>query len=215
MQPYYDLGGFHYQVTTDSRQAQTWFDRGLAMCIGFNHEEAVRCFEKALAADPGMPMALWGIAYAWGPNINNMLIEPAQISKAEQTLHLAKLQAAGRPELERRLIDALATRYATPLPENRDPLNQAYAEAMRKIYQTHNNDPLVVSLYAESLMNLQPWRHWSPEGKPGVYTPENSKSVGSRSRALAQISLPLSLVYSCDGSFPNARNCTPAGQSAS
>lgn len=171
-QPYYDLGGFHYKVTTDSSEAQTWFDRGLAMCYGFNHEEAVRCFEKALAADPGMPMALWGIAYAWGPNLNNMLIEPSQITKAEQTLHLAGLQAKASSEIERDLIEALATRYATPMPENRDPLNEAYANAMRKVYEKHSGDPMVTTLFAESLMNLQPWRHWTPDGKPGPHTPE-------------------------------------------
>lgn len=174
---YYDLGGLHYQVTTDSVEAQTWFDRGLAMCYGFNHEEAVRCFEKALAADPGMPMAMWGIAYAWGPNINNMLIEPAQMTKAEQTLHLAKLQAQRTTELERKLIDALAARYATPLPENRDTLNEAYADAMREVYQQHQDDPLVTTLFAESLMNLQPWLHWSPEGEPGPHTPEIRKVI--------------------------------------
>ena len=64
---YYDLGGFHYEVSTDSDEAQKWFDRGLAMCFGFNHEEAVRCFEKALVADSGMPMAQWGIATPGGP----------------------------------------------------------------------------------------------------------------------------------------------------
>ena len=170
--PYYDLGGFHYEVSTDSAEAQIWFDRGLAMCYGFNHEEAVRCFEKALTADPGMPMALWGLAYAWGPNINNMLIEPAQIAKAEFAVQLAKLQAADCTELECDLIDALATRYATPVPEDRDPLNQAYADAMRKIYQGHADDPLTVTLFAESLMNLQPWRHWSPDGQPGPHTAE-------------------------------------------
>ena len=47
---YYDLGGFHYKVTTDSEDAQLWYDRGLAMCFGFNHEEAVRT--RASAPEP-------------------------------------------------------------------------------------------------------------------------------------------------------------------
>ena len=63
---YYDIGGFHYEVTTDSPEAQKWFDRGLAMCIAFNHEEGVRCFERAIAADPSMPMGYWGLAYGLG-----------------------------------------------------------------------------------------------------------------------------------------------------
>lgn len=169
---YYDLGGFHYEVSTDSPTAQKWFDRGLAMCFGFNHEEAVRCFEKALAADPGMPMARWGIAYAWGPNINNMLIEPEQMTKAEQTLQLAKVQAGSVTAKERQLIEALAERHETPMPESRDALNEAYAKAMREVYHQYQDDPLVVTLFAESLMNLQPWLHWSPEGEPGPHTQE-------------------------------------------
>jgi tetratricopeptide (TPR) repeat protein len=169
---YYDLGGFHYGVSTDSEQAQTWFDRGLAMCFAFNHEEAVRCFERALSEDPGMPMALWGMAYAWGPNINNMEIEPHQIAQASLAARLAKIQAKRSTKLERDLIAALAQRYATPVPENREPLNQAYAEAMRNLHKQYPDDSLVATLFADSLMLLRPWKHWSPDGKPAPETPE-------------------------------------------
>jgi len=147
---YYDLGGFHYKVTTSSADAQRWFDRGLAMCHGFNHEEAVRCFYKALAHEPGMPMALWGIAYAWGPNFNNMEIESSQIAKAQFAIELAALRADSGTALERDLIAALATRFATPVPEDRDPLNCAYAVAMRKLAAEHTDHPLVVGRLAES-----------------------------------------------------------------
>jgi tetratricopeptide (TPR) repeat protein len=169
---YYDLGGFHRTVTTQSAPAQTWFDRGLAMSYGFNHEEAVRCFEHALRLDPGMAMALWGMAYAWGPNINNTEIVPHQIAQASLAVHLAQLHAARATPLERDLIDALATRYATPVPEDRIPLNEAYANAMRKLYERYPDDPLVATLFAESLMVLRPWKHWSPNGEPAPETPE-------------------------------------------
>jgi tetratricopeptide (TPR) repeat protein len=167
---YYDLGGFHQQVTTDSKPAQVWFDRGLAMCFGFNHEEAARCFQRAVAADPGMPMAYWGMAYAWGPNMNNMEIEPHKIAQAALAIEFAKLHAGAATKLERDLIEALATRYATPVPDDREPLNRAYAEAMEEVYQAHGDEPLVATLYAESLINLQPWGHWSPEWVPAAGT---------------------------------------------
>ena len=169
---YYDIGDFHYAVSTESEPAQIWFDRGLAMCYGFNHEEAVRCFEKALKRDSSLAMALWGMAYAWGPNINNMIIDPQQMAQAQLAIRLAKLHSAEASPLERKLIDALATRYAVPLPDDRDVLNQAYAEAMREVHAQHADDPLVVTLLAESLMNLQPWKHWSPKGEPGPMTHE-------------------------------------------
>lgn len=174
---YYDLGGFHYEVSTQSPEAQVWFDRGLAMCHGFNHEEAVRCFQKAVAADPGMAMAYWGMAYAWGPNINNMLIEPHQIAQADLAIQLAKLHVKDSDNLEKELIDALAARYAVPVPEDREELNLAYVDAMQAVYQLHPKNPLVAALYAESMLNMQPWKHWSPEGTPGKYTPEIQKVI--------------------------------------
>src|ERR1700761_5786045 len=67
---YYDLGSYSRPVTTSSKDAQLWFNRGLIWTYGFNHEEAVRCFEKAIAQDPGCAMAYWGVAYALGPNYN-------------------------------------------------------------------------------------------------------------------------------------------------
>lgn len=169
---YYDIGDFHRPVSTESEQAQVWFDRGLAMCHAFNHEEAVRCFEKALEADPSMAMGYWGIAYAWGPNINNMEIEPHQIAQAAFSIRLAKLNTDNATALENELIEALGLRYAVPVPDNRESLNRAYAKAMSEVYNRYQDDPLVATLYAEALINLRPWNHWSPEGEPAEETPE-------------------------------------------
>ncbi len=169
---YYDLGGFHQPMTTDVAAAQTWFDRGLAMCQAFNHEEAVRCFERALAADPGMPMAYWGLAYAWGPNMNHMDIDVGQMAQAQLAIRLADLHAGKASTFEQDLITALARRYAMPVPEQRESLNQAYAEAMRKVYRKYPADPLVAALFAESLINLQPWKHFARDGTPAAHTTE-------------------------------------------
>ena len=66
----YDLGTYGRPISTSSADAQAWFDRGLVWSYGFNHEEAVRCFERAAEADPACAMAHWGVAYAIGPNYN-------------------------------------------------------------------------------------------------------------------------------------------------
>jgi Tetratricopeptide repeat len=70
MEPYFDLGTYTRGSSTASASAQTWFDRGLVWCYGFHHEEAIRCFERAVERDPGFALAHWGIAYAIGPNYN-------------------------------------------------------------------------------------------------------------------------------------------------
>ena len=99
MSDYYDLGDYSLPVTTASAEAQTWFDRGLAWCYGFNHDEAIACFEKALASDPGLAMAHWGVAYAAGPNYN----KPWEAFDAED---LAKCHAITRAAIEKALAAA-------------------------------------------------------------------------------------------------------------
>lgn len=169
---YFDIGNVHFAVSTSSQRAQLWFDRGLAMCFAFNHEEAVRCFEKAIQADPSMPMAYWGMAYAWGPNINNMEIPESQIAQAVLAIRLGRLQAKRASDLELALLDALEKRYTLPMPEDRAPLNKAYSDAMRRVHAQFQDQPVVVSLFAESLMDLRPWQQWSADGKPAPETEE-------------------------------------------
>ncbi len=69
-EPYYDLGSYHRPIDTPSPQAQIWFDRGVVWAYAFNHEESIRCFERALELDPDLAVARWGIAYSIGPNYN-------------------------------------------------------------------------------------------------------------------------------------------------
>ena len=84
---YYDLGAYSRTVTTDSEEAQAWFDRGLNWTFGYNHGEAVTCFMKALASDPACAMAEWGLAYAAGPNYNLpwKLMDPAGLARSLET----------------------------------------------------------------------------------------------------------------------------------
>src|SRR4029077_7626280 len=100
MAEYYDLGSYHRLVSTTSEEAQLWFDRGLVWCYGFNHEEAVRCFQRAVEIDPACAMAHWGIAYAIGPNYNKdwVAFEPAELADAVATAHAAVAAALSRTE---------------------------------------------------------------------------------------------------------------------
>jgi tetratricopeptide (TPR) repeat protein len=169
--PYYELGDVQRNVVTHDRAAQRWFDRGLALCYAFNHEEAVRCFEEAIAADPNCAMAHWGVAYALGPNINNTEMDDATLQRAAETIAAAQRMPTDRAQ-ERELIDALATRYQWPAERTRHELDLAYRDAMRKVYRAYPRDPDIAALYAESLMVLRPWKLWSKDGEPAPETPE-------------------------------------------
>lgn len=166
----FEIGAVHREVTTSSEDAQLWFDRGLALCFGFNHEEAVRCFDHAIAADPDCAMAFWGKAYALGPNYNAPEMEPPAIEQAREAIRAAQALTAGCSEVELALIDALASRYGSPDPEHRRRLDHAYADAMRSVHAAFPDDADVAALTAEALMQLAPWKLWSPQGEESPVT---------------------------------------------
>src|SRR4051794_18585918 len=126
-QPYYDLGSFHRPIETPSAQAQVWFDRGMVWAYAFNHEEAVRCFDRALELDPNLAIARWGVAYSVGPNYNKAweAFDPVdrQASLARARMELG-LTAHGRAStVESGLIAALQARFPTEDPQNAEELN--------------------------------------------------------------------------------------------
>ncbi len=52
------LGDHHHAVTAKSEQAQSFFDQGLKLTYGFNHQEALRSFKEAAHLDPDCAMAV-------------------------------------------------------------------------------------------------------------------------------------------------------------
>lgn len=170
----FDLGTYSRPVTTTSTAAQVAFDRGLVWLYGYNHEAAAEAFEAAIAADPGCGAAMWGLAYAVGPNYNKpwFFFTPEEkretLAKAHATLAEAKALRDHLSPVENDLIDALAERYPTdPEIEEFAPWNDAFSDAMRQVYGRHGTDLDVVTIFAEALMNRTPWLLWDlPRGQP-------------------------------------------------
>lgn len=172
-EPFYEgLGSHTRAVTTQSPEAQKYFDQGLRFLQGFNHGAAIRSFEEAARIDHSLAMAHWGIALALGPHINAPQVPPAAAERAWKELKLAQQHAQSASPVERDLIGALAHRYADPPPEDRAALDQAYADAMRKVWQKYPADADVGVFLAESLLDLRPWDQWTPEGQPQPGTEE-------------------------------------------
>lgn len=160
------LASYTRAVTCKSAEAQRWFDQGLQLLYGFNHDEAIRSFEKASELDPGCAMAWWGIAYARGIHINNPLMTEEQSRLARESADKALAALDNETPVERALVEAVSQRYQLPPPEDRLPLDQTYAAAMERVWRQFPDDADVGALYAESLMNLQPWDLWTGEGQP-------------------------------------------------
>ncbi|WP_170338901.1 tetratricopeptide repeat protein [Ruegeria arenilitoris] len=167
MSDYYDLGTHGCPVTTSSDQAQLWFNRGLVWTYGYNHEEAVVCFQRALEHDPDCAMAHWGVAYAAGPNYNLPwdLLDDRGKAKALNCAYDATQSALALLDrctpVERELIRALPARYP-----QRDPApdmhrwDHDFADAMRAAFAAQPDHLDLRTIYVESLLNLTPWQMW-------------------------------------------------------
>jgi tetratricopeptide (TPR) repeat protein len=162
---YDDLGSLHMAITTRSPDAQKYFDQGLRLTYGFNHEEAINSFTEGARLDSACAMCYWGIAYALGPNIN-LPMDTAAVKPAYESMQRAiQLSAKVTPQ-ERAYIRALARRYARTPPADRSPLDSGYAKAMDEVMKRYPSDPNAATLYAEALMDLRPWRYWNNAGRP-------------------------------------------------
>lgn len=166
-----DLGDHQHKITTSSPQAQRFFDQGLTLVYAFNHDEAIRSFQEAARLDPQCAMAYWGIAYAYGPNINQPMTEEA-VPKAWEALQQAMQRAGQVSEQERAYIEALAKRYAKEPVKDRSELDKAYADAMHEVARRYPDDLDAQALAAEAIMDTMPWEYYTKDGQPKPATVE-------------------------------------------
>ena len=159
-------------VTTSNTKAQKYFNQGLALTYGFNHDGAIRSFRAAQALDPECAMCFWGEAYAHGPNINAPM-DPAVNARAVAAAGRARALRDRATPWERDLIDTIATRYSLDIKADRPALDIAYAAAMQRVAVVHPENDDIAALAAEAIMNTRPWDYWeadrrTPKGEIGT-----------------------------------------------
>jgi tetratricopeptide (TPR) repeat protein len=165
------LGNLHWPVSTKNADAQRWFDQGMRYVYAFNHEQAVASFKKATEVDPDLAAGYWGMALALGPNIN-MDVDPEREKQAFEAVHAAQAHASHASQKEQDLIAALTRRYSDDPGADLKKLAANYSAAMHDVYSKYPNDDNIGTLYAESLMDLHPWKFWSHDGKANEGTDE-------------------------------------------
>ena len=172
VRPMQGLGTHHHKIATTSREAQRLFDQGLVLVYGFNHGQAIRLFQRAAELDPRAPMPLWGIALAYGPNINDFEMDRERAKTADGFAKKAlALTSASNPR-ERAYAEALATRYSSDPAADLKKLQVDYKDAMGALAKAYPSDLDAQVLYAESLMDLRPWQLWTRDGRPSDVTEE-------------------------------------------
>ena len=165
------MGDLHHPVTTQSKQAQRYFDQGLRLLFGFNHKEAIRAFRSAALLDPDCAMAHWGVAYAFGPHVNKPM-DASDTAGAWAALELAVAARSKVSPKEQAYISALEKRYQREHNADRHALDKAFANAMRDVAKQYPDDLDAQVLFAESLMDTMPWDYWTHDRTPKPETEE-------------------------------------------
>eukprot|EP01064_Diplonema_japonicum_P003239 TRINITY_DN12116_c0_g1_i1.p1 TRINITY_DN12116_c0_g1~~TRINITY_DN12116_c0_g1_i1.p1 ORF type:complete len:567 (+),score=138.30 TRINITY_DN12116_c0_g1_i1:76-1776(+) len=174
--PFY-LGEWSWKGITATPEAQVWFDRGLAWMYGYNHEEAVFCFEKSVEVDPGCAMAYWCKAYCMGPNYNAPwdIVSNSVLAEARVQTDKATAAAAKGHAWEREVCEALSLRYpADEKPEDTQAWDIAFANALNTVADNHPDNIDLQTLAAESFMTVTPWKMW--DLKTGEMSPAPSRT---------------------------------------
>ena len=179
-----DLGPLHHAVTA-SLEAQPYFDQGLRLDYGFNHDEATRSFARAAQIDSTCAMCFWGVALTLGPNYNFPML-PERARATWDALQRAQALAPKATPVEQALIAALGKRHGSAEPldaAQMAPFNAAYADAMRDVAKRFPDDDDAQVLFAEALMDKNPWKLWSIDGQAA---PGTDEIVATLERVLAR-----------------------------
>ncbi len=198
MNDYFDLGEYSRSITTQSDEANIWFNRGLSWCYSFHFVEAQRCFEKALTHDPDCAMAHWGIAYAIGPYYNQPWSEYSENGRI-QALHQTYTHAREAQELakktnatpvEKAIIHALTVRFPAIQVDDDEEFEQwddDYADAMRQVHAQFSADYDVCALTAEAMMCRTPWQLWDLENRVPAPGSSTAEALAIAENAFAQM----------------------------
>ena len=167
------LGNYHHPITTKNPEAQTYFNQGLTLLYGFNHDEAARYFRRAAALDPEAAMPYWGLALAIGPNYNDTAVDEDRATATYDAVKKAVERAPKASAREQDYIRALAKRYpSSNATSDWQQCHLDYSNAMREVVQKYPDDLDATTMFAESLMMLRPWQLWSLDGQPAPGTLE-------------------------------------------
>lgn len=127
-----NLGTLTHRISARVPSAQRYFDQGLRLTYGFNHAEAIRAYREAARLDSTCAMCWWGMALAYGPNINLPMDSTAGVAAWDALQRALALRSNASPA-EQAYIDALTARYGADPAAQHAQRDSAYARAMGEV----------------------------------------------------------------------------------
>lgn len=145
-----ELGTIQFP-TSGAAAAQPAFLEGVKELHSFQFDEAAEAFRKAQQADPSFALASWGEAMSY----NHPLWAQVDVEAAKKALTKLAPTAEGRvakanTPKEKGFIEAVHTLFYTD--GDKRARDQAYSQAMRKMYERWPDDHEIATFYALSLL---------------------------------------------------------------
>jgi len=161
-------GTYSRKISSDSVQAQQFFDQGLRFAWGFYFPESIASYQQAAVFDSENPMPYWGMAHAMGPNPNSRYARMPDDPQGEGLKAITKaMERIDRAtELEAKLIKALFVLYDEGSIADDNTRDRAYLTEMRELNRQYPEDPDIAALYAAAYMSIGRWDYWDSEGNP-------------------------------------------------
>ena len=167
-------GTYSRPISTDSAEAQAFFDQGLRMAWSFYFPESMASYQEASRHDPDHPMPYFGLAHAAGPNPNSRY---AGLPDDPQGAGLEAIRNAlerinNGTERERDMVNALFVLYNKDAIADDRERDQAFLGAMRELHHKYPDDADIAAMFGEAYMNTTRWDYWEPDGSPRGGTAE-------------------------------------------
>ena len=164
------LPNYTFPITTNNKVTQQYFDQAIVLAAAFNHDEGVRSCNMAISYDNKCAMCYWAISYSMSININRDMTS-TMLSLGQESiqtaLELINNNSMSYTQKEIDLINVMALRFSMDRNlSNGDIYEQMYSNAMYNISQIYNNDPTILSMYGQSLMDLMPWNYYITPTQP-------------------------------------------------
>src|SRR5437867_2652830 len=156
------MGKVDFTITTNSKDAQAFFNQGVAQLYGFWFVEAERSFRHSAPLDPNAALAYWGIALAapgtflpayqilLTPNPGPPVTPPnSPESRARAAIVKAQALRDSITPRERLYIEAVAAHHNPALRDQ----DAAYIAAMRRLVELFPDDLEAKAILALALEN--------------------------------------------------------------
>jgi tetratricopeptide (TPR) repeat protein len=125
-------------------------DRGLFLYYAYARDASVAAFIEAAGRTPAPPMAFWGEALAYGPDLNTPMT-PENFARGKTAIERATALEAGATPAERAYIDAMSLRYRGTWTDWSGD-DTAYRQAMIALASSAPTDANAQLLAAEALL---------------------------------------------------------------